>query len=92
MEWFEGANAPALSVRTLPVEGGAAGRERPAAVEVTGGDVRDMLLINPAGGTVRAGDFSLQGKGALLRLRGEKVEKVVLAEGAKLTWKGVEVR
>lgn len=81
MEIFDGETAPELDVRILPVTGEDAladGGELPVAVEVTGGDVRDVMLVNPAGGTMQAGEFELHGQGALLRYRGDRLEGVVV--------------
>ncbi|MBM3473317.1 MAG: alginate lyase family protein [Armatimonadetes bacterium] len=73
-----------LTVRVLPVEGPADARERPVAVEVTGGGIRDILLINPAGGALRAGEFELEGQGAALRYRDGKLEQIVAVGDAKV--------
>lgn len=81
MEVFDGETIPDLSVHILPVTGpdaGAADPEMPVAVEVVGGDVRDVMLVNPAGGAMQAGEFELHGQGALLRYRGDTLESIIV--------------
>jgi len=73
-----------LAVRVLPIETTLNSDERPVAVEVTGGGVRDVLLINPAGGAVRAGEFELEGQGAALRYRDGKLDQIVAVGDAKV--------
>ncbi|MBM3498215.1 MAG: hypothetical protein FJX74_06045 [Armatimonadetes bacterium] len=73
-----------LDVRVLPIEGAADTNERPVAVEVTGGGLRDIVLINPAGGTLRAGGIELTGRGAALRYRDGALEQTVAVGDAQV--------
>jgi hypothetical protein len=77
-----------LAVRVLPTEGTPDANERPVAVEVTGGGTRDILLINPSGGTLRAGEFQLDGQGAALRYRDGKLDQILAVGGAKVKVNG----
>ena len=72
-----------LAIRVLPVEGGGAD-EAPVAVEVTGGGVRDVLLVNPGGGSMTAGPFTLTGQGAALRYAGGQAAEILVVGDAKV--------
>ena len=72
----EGDEVPELEVRPLAVEGEAG---QAAGVEVRGDGIVDVLLVNPSGGAMRAGDYELDGHAALLRYRGNKLEKLLVA-------------
>lgn len=71
---------PELSIRMLPVDSpdSADGAELPVVIEVTGGAERDLLLVNPGGGTLTSGDIQLQGQGALLRYVDGRLEQVLV--------------
>ena len=86
MELFSGDVAPDLQVCSLPVDS-----EDGAAVEVSGGDVVDVLLVNPSGGAMKAGDYELEGQGALLHYRGGKLGGLVVTGGSMVRVKGVPV-
>ncbi|MFQ6096571.1 MAG: heparinase II/III family protein, partial [Armatimonadota bacterium] len=85
MHTADGEPPSDLVVRTMRPEGDAApGGERPLAVEVAQGAVRDVLLINPGGGVLRAGEFRLDGLGAALRFESDRLTKMVAANGAEI--------
>ena len=93
LEVFEGAAPPELSVRVLDVErsaGDGAG-EQPVALEVVGGGVRDVLLINPGGGSLKVGEYELEGEGAALRYRGDKIEKLLVVGDGQVRVRGETV-
>lgn len=75
-----GGDAPELSVRSLPIRSASQSDpdEQPVAVEATGGATRDILLINPGGGTIAAEDFELRGQGAVLRYMAGKLQQVLV--------------
>ena len=79
----DGAPVADLAIRVLPVEGGGAD-EAPVAVEVTGGGVRDVLLVNPGGGSMTAGPFTLTGQGAALRYAGGQAAEILVVGDAKV--------
>jgi hypothetical protein len=88
MEIFD-SNPPAdLTVRMLPVEGPQVKGQAPAALEVTGGGVRDVLLVNPSGASFRAGEFAMAGQGAALRFRNGKLEKFVIVGNTRVSVNG----
>jgi hypothetical protein len=66
-----------LTVRLLTVKEGGDGDERSIAVQVTGRGRRDVVLINPGDGVMRAGPFRLDGQGAALRYRGERIDDML---------------
>ena len=76
-----GEPATDLAVRVLSVAA-ADGDEQPVAVEVTGGGIRDVVLINPGGGRLRAGPFELNGQGAALRYRDGQLEQTLVVGDA----------
>jgi len=45
-------------------------------------------LVNPAGGTMAAGEFQLQGEGAALRYQGDRLEKVLVVGKGEVRVKG----
>ena len=59
------------------LEGSA--KERAVAVEATGANARDILLINPAGGEMRTGVLRLTGQGALLHYDADKLTRLLVA-------------
>lgn len=71
-----------LAIRALAVEGATNVEQRPLAVEATGRGIRDVLLINPAGGAVRTEEFELRGQGALLRYQDGKPEQIIATSDA----------
>jgi len=73
-----------LAVRLLTVERPAETDETPVAVEVTGSGVRDVVLINPAGGTLRAEAYQLEGQGAVLQYAGEELRQILVVGDAKV--------
>lgn len=83
LEIWEGNPPRELAVRVLPVEGGATD-EKPVAIEVTGEGLRDVLLVNPDGGTIRAAQFELRGKGALLRYDRDVLRNLVLVDHSEV--------
>ncbi|MFQ5810968.1 MAG: hypothetical protein ACE5JM_15225, partial [Armatimonadota bacterium] len=91
LETWEGQPPAEFTVRVLPVEGGA-GDEKPVAVEVTGGGVRDVLLVNPGGGALRAEGFELKGAGALLRYDGDTLRRLLLVDHSEVRVAGETVK
>lgn len=77
-----------LSIRELAVEAGGAQADPAVAVEVIGGGVRDVLLLNPAGGPMRAGGLGLRGPGAALHFEAGKPARILLAGDSELTGSG----
>jgi len=91
MQVFDGEAAPELSVKVLPVSRDADDDEMPVAVEVTDGTTRDVVIVNPAGGTVSVGEYALAGQGAVLRYHGDQLAKVFAVGDGKVKVAGQAV-
>jgi hypothetical protein len=91
LEIWEGEPPTELAVRVLPVEGGAED-EKPVAVEVTGGGVRDVLLVKPGGGDMTVGELQLRGSGALLRYERDVLRRLLLVDHSQLRIAGETVK
>ncbi len=89
LQMFENEPPTNLSVRPLALDGvDAEAAERPVALEVSDGLIRDVLLINPAGGRLKAETFELRGQAAALRYRGDELEKILVVGEAEVYVKG----
>lgn len=88
MEIFDTNPPEGLTARLIPLDvptdkaGGA------VALEVTGGGVRDVLLVNPSGASFRAGEFAMAGQGAALRFRNGRLEKFVIVGNTRVSVNG----
>ena len=88
---WEGESPDALAVRVIPAKGGSPD-EKPIAVEVTGEGLRDVLLVNPGGGAMKAEEFELTGAGALLRYEGGTLRQLLLVDHSQVRVAGEAVR
>ncbi|HJN19229.1 MAG TPA: heparinase II/III family protein, partial [Armatimonadota bacterium] len=87
----DGAPAGDLAVEILAIDGGDAD-EIPVAVQVTGAGATDVLITNPAGGVVTAGQYELSGQGALLRYSGGALEQLLAVGDSKVSVGGAQLR
>ena len=78
-------------MKVLPVSRDADDDEMPVAVEVTDGTTRDVVIVNPAGGTVSVGEYALAGQGAVLRYHGDQLAKVFAVGDGKVKVAGQAV-
>ncbi|MGQ9729848.1 MAG: heparinase II/III domain-containing protein [Candidatus Zipacnadales bacterium] len=69
-----------LTIRVLEIVKADASDERPVAVEVTGGGIRDIVLVNPGGGVLHAEGFELVGQGAVLHYQDDELEQILVGD------------
>ena len=79
---------PEISLLTLEAGGKPLAHSKGMALELRNGGTRDVFIVRPGGGAAVCGKIELNGRGALLRWRGEKLQSVLVAGNGIVTVDG----